>query len=212
MNEILRTQQQINVAHYFLDAYGWMKHGTYWKDWDLALILPEIRDGNILDMGAYCSWILPNVSAKKFKGEKWGIDLMKIPDDFKRPDCRYLEGDLCKTPLPDNHFQTITCLSVIEHEVNIPAFLKEANRLLKKSGVLFVTFDYWPTKYPNLPSNWNLLCQSDIQAMIGCAKGMGLNMRSEMDWTTQEAPLLGEWWFPVKDVKYTFGIVEFVKG
>lgn len=211
MNEFLRTQQQINVAHYFLDAYGWIKHGVYWKDWDLSLVLPALRDGNLLDMGAYCSWVLPNAVRKGLKGEKWGIDLSEVPADFRPPGCEYRVGDLCKTGLPDAHFQAITCLSVIEHAVDFSAFLTEAHRLLKASGQLLVTFDYWPEPYPNLPAGWNLLCRADAERLIALAKDTGFSMRSEMDWTTDEGPLLGEWWFPVKDVKYTFGIMEFIK-
>ena len=55
---------------------------------------------------------------------------------------RYENGDITKTRFTENHFDFITCLSVIEHGVNVHAFLDEMIRILKPGGFLLVSTDY----------------------------------------------------------------------
>jgi SAM-dependent methyltransferase len=42
-------------------------------------------------------------------------------------------------------FSAATCMSVVEHGVNIPAFFAECSRLLRPRGLLVLSTDYWPT-------------------------------------------------------------------
>lgn len=212
MNEFLRSNHQIEKARAFLDAFGWIRHGTPWKDWDLSLVCPLLRDGNLLDMGCYCSWVLPNAVRRGIAGEKWGIDLH--PDIIKNPlpGCQYKVVDLCDTGFESQHFSIITCLSVIEHCVDFELFLRESSRLLRPGGLLLVTFDYWPSRWPDLPPIWKPLCREDVERLIDLAKANNLTLRLPMDWTIQDGPLFGDWWYPVKNVVYTFGAIEFVRG
>lgn len=53
-----------------------------------------------------------------------------------------------RTRMPGAHFQVVTCMSVIEHGVDVAAFLGEAARLLITGGTLIVSTDYWPTAIP----------------------------------------------------------------
>lgn len=53
-----------------------------------------------------------------------------------------------RTTLPGARFRVVTCMSVIEHGVDVGAFLKEAARLLVPGGTLIVSTDYWPTPIP----------------------------------------------------------------
>jgi ubiquinone/menaquinone biosynthesis C-methylase UbiE len=55
----------------------------------------------------------------------------------------YQYGDCTKTDFEDDYFSFISCLSVIEHGVNVEDFLKESSRILRPNGHLFISTDYW---------------------------------------------------------------------
>jgi len=62
---------------------------------------------------------------------------------------QYHHGDMSKTPFPDNSFDRITCISVLEHILTPEdphahhSCLKEMRRILKPGGLLIVTVDYF---------------------------------------------------------------------
>jgi SAM-dependent methyltransferase len=65
---------------------------------------------------------------------RWSVPYRLIADNF-------VGG-----PLATSRFDLAACISVIEHEVGLEAFFKEAFRILKPGGIFFVTTDYWEEK------------------------------------------------------------------
>lgn len=53
----------------------------------------------------------------------------------------FVGADLRKLPQPDDHFDVIYCLSVLEHTQGYPEILLELRRVLRPGGTLVVTFD-----------------------------------------------------------------------
>jgi len=51
--------------------------------------------------------------------------------------------DLTKTSFPERSFAAIASLSVVEHGVDLDAYLAEAARILRPGGLLFTSTDYW---------------------------------------------------------------------
>jgi ubiquinone/menaquinone biosynthesis C-methylase UbiE len=49
---------------------------------------------------------------------------------------KLMKMDLMNTTFPDSYFDFVVTVSVIEHDVNIDAFLKESYRILKTGGIL----------------------------------------------------------------------------
>lgn len=56
------------------------------------------------------------------------------------------KADIQNLPFEDNFFHVITCLSVIEHGVDVERFIREASRVLKTNGLLYISIDYWCEK------------------------------------------------------------------
>ena len=211
--KILKSRTEIDECSRDLYLRGFVSHGVSCKDWDLAHIIPEIKDGNFLDMGSSDSYILKNLSFKRIHGELYGIDLRKPNVPVKG--VKYSVGDLMDTGLPSNYFKNITCLSVIEHEVDFDKFAREASRLLQDKGKLFVTFDYWdpkialPIKLYDL--DWQILDRQAVKYLIAAAEHYNLYPIQDMDWTIGDAVITDGYYSPHPEVSYTFGLVTFEK-
>lgn len=226
LNFFLRNRQQIEDCGQQLREAGLMEHGLSCKNFDLAYILPHIEDGNLLDMGSCGSFILYNAAKKGTKGEKIGIDLA-YPDDYvltwppahnipvEGANC--FKADLMNTPFEDGKFNYITCLSVIEHEVDFKKLAQECSRLLAPGGKLFVSFDFWPEKVDTkghklFGLNWNILDELDVVDLISEMAGQFLQLsnNSFIDWTVEEDVINPSYCSPA-DVSYTFGLFMFEK-
>ena len=179
-------------------------------------------------MGSNGSYLLYNAVKMDLKGEKHGIDI-SYPEGFVLrwpwengevvPGVTCQKADLMDPPFEDGKFDYITCLSVIEHEVDINKLAAQCSRLLKPSGKLFLTFDYWDPKLDTTGKElfglkWNVLCQNEvfdlIKSLTNCGFGISGGVNS-IDWTIQDAVINETYCAPFPGVAYTFGIFMFEK-
>jgi FkbM family methyltransferase len=211
--KFLKSRQEVQESTAFLLQNGFVSHNLTCKDWDLEHIIPEIGDGNFLDMGSSDSYILRNISLKRIRGEMYGIDLRE--PDVPVTKVKYIVGDLMDSKLPKNYFTNITCLSVIEHEVEFEKFAREASRLLIKNGKLFITFDYWnPKVVPPIKMyglKWQPLDRQDLERLFVTCEQNNLHLIQDMDWSLGEAVIQYGYYSPHKNINYTFGITVFEK-
>lgn len=215
MNKFLLTKTEVDECTAWLKQRGLVSHHFTCKDFDVANICKELKDGTMLDMGSNGSWILQNAVKMGIRGHKFGIDLS--PPEFKTDGVNYTQGDLMNTAYKKNSFDTITCLSVIEHEVDFEKLAKECARLLKKNGMLYISFDYWNpkvdttdvgTKLYNL--KWTILDAADVSRLEVALGNNGLRMTGNLDWTTKDAVINPQFCAPYGK-SYTFGLLSFKK-
>jgi len=57
----------------------------------------------------------------------------------------YENSDITHTKFSNEVFDVVTCLSVIEHGVNLNLYFKEMSRIIKKGGFLVTSADYYET-------------------------------------------------------------------
>jgi SAM-dependent methyltransferase len=153
LSGVLRKKSDYKHAIKILDELNFPLHEDGPKNWDclaaLSLIqryLPN-KSAKVLDAGGeFYSPILRQLELSGY------TDLTCINLVFKdRFTSRYLKkgnimfeyGDITKTRFANGYFDAITCLSVIEHGVDIELYFKEMSRLLRVNGVLFTSTDYW---------------------------------------------------------------------
>ena len=214
MCKFLKSRSEVEECTRFLHRNGYVSHNLTCKDWDLAHLIPEIGDGNFLDMGSSDSYILKNISLKQTKGQKYGID--RYQPDVPIRDVTYFKGNLLKTPLADGTLDYVTCLSVIEHQVDFKLFAREVNRLLAPKGKLFITYDYWnpllviPVRAYDL--DWQPLDRALAISLIDACQDCGLHLRGEVDWETQDQVIRWGYYSPHPEVSYTFGMLAFEKS
>ncbi len=211
--KFLKSKTEVYHCTQYLRKHGYASHRLSCKDWDIANIIADLSDGNLLDMGSWDSYILKNAVIKKLHGEKHGIDLQKPSVAIEG--IKYVIGDLLDTRFPDKFFQNITCLSVIEHEVSFNKFASEVSRLLLENGKLYLTFDYWmpkiKTDFSIFDKKWNLLDKNDILSLIDELHNKNLYLVQEVDWSLEEPVINANYYSPDPNIGYTFGLLVFQK-
>lgn len=186
MIRILQNWDEVGDAVNYLHKNGLPLHATPQKNWDhylLAGLLSRTEKGvSILDMGCGPGSTLLFLSTLGFR-KLIGVDLTIWPSarmnqlrafrrfKNKRIPWRMRRGDICRTGLPAESIDVITCISVIEHCVPPEAFANECARLLKPNGLIFLTTDYWEETDRmglNIPSqhSWILQDKTAIKRLI----------------------------------------------
>ena len=211
--KFLHSRSEVRACTAYLNSHGYISHRLACKDWDLANILGDLSDGDLLDAGSSDSFLLRNAARKGLQGRKYGIDLQR--PDVPVDDVTYVIGDLVHTGFPDGEFQNITCLSVIEHGLDFNAFAREVSRLLKSGGRLYVSFDYWTPKIVSrlrlFGVPWNILDQSDVQRLIDKCRTHHLVVADTIDWSLKKPVINAGYYSPDPLIGYTFGLLVFQK-
>lgn len=171
------------------------------KNWDhgaaIATVLANTApEANILDAGAELySNILPALFLYGYSN-LYGVNL-----DFKFPSRRgpiqYLIGDLTRLPFPDQFFDAVTCLSVIEHGVPLDAYFREMHRVLKPQGLLITSTDYYPTPIDTAGKSAHgapirIFTRAEIERALSLASSIGFDPTGPVDLEADEKPITWE--------------------
>lgn len=200
MIKVLQDWPEIGVATKYLGKNSWPKHESAEKNWDcyqLARLVESMPpESRMIDLGCGDTFIVRLLSALGFKNihgidlsiscvarlrqfiKMWRAKSLQVPFHLRK-------ADITQTGFPANHFDLATCVSVIEHGVDLEKFLAESNRILKPGGVLFITTDYWPEEINddsglrpyNLP--WKIFSKKDIEKLIEQATDFGFSLYKE---------------------------------
>lgn len=145
-NAVLRSGAEWQAAVQELRRLGLPVHRDLTKNWDTLAALAAIlrrtdRSARVLDAGAALySTILAGLWRYGYQ------DLVGINLEFRSPvrrgPARFQHGDVTATGFGEASFDAITCLSVVEHGVDLTAYFKEAARLLRPGGILVTSTDY----------------------------------------------------------------------
>ncbi|NTU46239.1 class I SAM-dependent methyltransferase [Candidatus Roizmanbacteria bacterium] len=129
-----------NYEHYHETRYSYERVRTVHNDPLLKKICDLLRfqkNDTVLDFGCGAGDYVSQVSlmSKKTKGVDRDVTTAK-----KRfPKNSFLTQKAEKLPFPDNSFDKIMAINVIEHVYDFDGLLKELKRVLKPQGKLFIT-------------------------------------------------------------------------
>ncbi|BAU11497.1 cyclopropane-fatty-acyl-phospholipid synthase [Leptolyngbya sp. NIES-3755] len=181
MIQVLQNWQEVETATQALQQSNLPTHITVQKNWDQWLLAQLLqahsidRQSKILDLGCGDCCTLEFLSALGFCNLH-GIDLQVKTESSTY---RLYEGDITATSFPDSSIDVAVSISVIEHGVDLDAFFREAYRILKPGGLLFVTTDYWQSKLSIDDSiqpfglSWTVFSNAEIENAIRLAKSHG---------------------------------------
>ncbi len=144
---VLQSREEWERATRNMRALRLPLHPDGSKNWDtLAAISSTLAHTSpaerVLDAGAALySTFLPSLRLYGYS------DLVGTNLEFGRRvafgGVRLEQGDIEATGFAAGSFGAVVCLSVIEHGVDVRAFLTEAARIVRPGGVVFVSTDYW---------------------------------------------------------------------
>ncbi len=149
-NTTLKSREDIELALKIIKNSNLNFHPEREKNWDSLIALKTILQNSspssrILDAGGdFFSIILNWLYQFNYKHLS-ALNLI-FKKRIRKGNIEYIPGDLTKSRFPDNYFDIITCLSVIEHGVDGDKYFREMNRILKPNGLLITSTDYWISK------------------------------------------------------------------
>lgn len=179
--ELLKSRQDIIRATANLKRILVEGHHDSQKNWDLDLTVQKCltypRDINVLDAGSGSKSVFARTALSLGYENVYACDLQK--SNVKGVESSI--QDIANTDYQSEYFQFISCLSVIEHGVNLEAFFREMYRISSNNSTLCVTTDFWPTyenhskKYPYGPDkpSMKLFNNESITELLELASDSG---------------------------------------
>jgi SAM-dependent methyltransferase len=216
-NAVLLSREQVDAAVEQVKRLGLPAMSDRPKNWDSLAALDVVlertsRRARVLDAGSEkYSMILPWLSMYGYR-HLVGCNLV-----FQRPArmgaIRYEYGDVTATRYADASFDAVTCLSVVEHGVDLGAYFAEMARILKPGGVLVTSTDYWETPLDTggrtaygVPIH--VFDAAEIRQAFELARGFGFEPLSPIDLAAREKVV--EW--KPHGLAYTFLVFSMVRA
>lgn len=208
-NVVLKNKSEIENSVTIVKKSGLPLRSDASKNWDTLIAYSEIiknttSDARILDAGAEIySMILPWLFLSGYT--KLFANNLVFKNKFRRGTIIYDFGDITKTNFPPNHFEVVTCLSVIEHGVDLDNFFQEMKRIINTNGLLIISTDYYETKINTegkieYGNRIKIFCRQEIESMIEIAKKNDFNITSDLRLASDDKPVRWERF----DLDYTY--------
>lgn len=195
---------------------GLPHHPDLPKNWDSLAALSSIlrrtgSEARVLDAGSELySAILPWLCLYGYRNLR-GINLV-FDSVIRRGPIIYEYGDITATRFQDEVFDAVTCLSVIEHGVDVTAYFKEMSRVLKPKGLLITSVDYFDSRIDAMAKEAyggpvHIFSREDVQSALNIANAHGFITTGPLDLTCEEKAVT---WSHV-GLQYTFLVFAMVK-
>ena len=186
------------------------------KNWDSLSALDLIlkctdKNARIFDAGGELySMILPWLFLYGYRNLSAGNLVFKRP--IKKGPITYHYSDITQTGLDSEAYDAITCLSVIEHGVNLRSYFCEMSRILKPGGVLITSTDYFETQVDTRGQmayglRIHVFTREEIAEALEIAGQFGLTPIGSLDLSAEEKVV--NW--KAYDLNYTFVIFSLRK-
>ncbi len=122
-----------------------------WIDTRAAFVAKTPRGGCLLDMGSSNGETLRHIAEMRPDLKLRSTDIEGAPESYP-PACDFYRGDIQRDrlPWPDQSVDSITCMHLVEHLQELGGLFREAARLLKPGGSIYVeTPDPKTVVYPS---------------------------------------------------------------
>ncbi len=187
------------------------------KNWDslaaLDLILRTTDTrSRIFDAGGeWYSMIAPWLSLYGYKNLTVGN--LVFDKKIRRGTIVYEYSDITRTKFSNGSFDAVTCLSVIEHGVDLNAYLKEMSRIIRDGGILITSVDYYDTPIDTKGQEEygvpiHIFTKDEITQALELATQYGFSLMSPIELRSAEKVVHWEQY----DLQYTFVIFSLQKA
>lgn len=215
-NGVLLTRAEVERSTRIVRDAGLPVYSVPAKNWDSLAALGAILnrtgpEARVLDAGGIMQSVISSWLWLAGYRDLWCINpIFERP--FRHADIRYEPGDATATRFPSASFDAITCLSVVEHGVDLDGYFREAARLLKPGGVLVTSTDYFPEPVDvrgarAYGTDVKIFDRRGIEDALAAAAAVGLRPDGEVPLDADERVV--HW--DLTNLDYTFVVVTLVK-
>jgi SAM-dependent methyltransferase len=186
----LQTKAEQQAATELVRLLGLESHHDPQKNWDSLKAIAYV-----LSLGDFESPVLDAGSGGRCVAARWlrhlgykrlyACDLKAVDvKALKAAGIIYAQSDVTATPYADNFLQAVLCISVIEHNIPLQAFLAEMSRILRPGGLLLISTDYWSESvdctgifpYGEEAGEMKVFQPREIEQFVASAKQVGLEL------------------------------------
>lgn len=187
------------------------------KNWDslaaLDLILRKTNTSSrIYDAGGELySMIAPWLFLYGYKNITVGNII--FDKKIRRGPILYEHSDITSTKFPSRSLDAVTCLSVIEHGVDLNAYFKEMSRIIRDGGILITSADYYETPIDTKNQEAygvpiHIYSKDEITQALELASRYGFSLMSPIELRSEEKVVFWKEY----DLNYTFVIFSLQKA
>jgi SAM-dependent methyltransferase len=214
---VLQSADQVQRSVEQVGRLGLPPVGNLPKNWDsLAALDIILRSTNskarIFDAGGErYSMILPWLALYGYRNLIVGNRAFDQP--IRKGPIVYEHADITHTRFPAGSLDAVTCLSVIEHGVDIDAYFREMSRIVKDGGLLVTSTDYFETSIDTaghvaFGAPVRVLTKDDIVDALRVSARHGFELVSPMELRSSEKVV----YWKDYDLRYTFAMFSLRKG
>lgn len=148
--KILNSKFQIYTASLAIRMKTRMSHHDSQKNWDANIFCKELvnldRDSKVLDAGSGKRAFLAKIATEMGFKHVDSIDIDNLSEETSKeyPGINHYFAPIEKSGLPENNYDVIGLLSVIEHVKSDKVVIEEISRILRPGGKLLLSTDFWP--------------------------------------------------------------------
>lgn len=125
------------------DTYWWFQGRQAIISALLKVYLPfKPRPGRVLDVGCGTGLTMERYAELKPIGLDFSTEALRFCRS--RGTTRVLRGDVCRLPFPDNYFDLVFALDIMEHVERDDLMIQEIRRVLRPGGCLIATVPAHP--------------------------------------------------------------------
>jgi SAM-dependent methyltransferase len=216
-NAVLRSGLEVDEAVAEIRRLGLPVSDDRPKNWDSLAALDAVlkesdRSAAIFDAGGEIySMILPWLFLYGYRNLVAGN--LTFNQTQRRGPITYRHADITRTEFAPEAFDAVTCLSVIEHGVDLESYFREMGRIIKPGGVLVTSTDYYETGIDTRGQTAfgvpiHVFSRDEILAALQLARRHGLDLESPLDLHSPEKVVR---WADY-DLRYTFLVFSLRKA
>lgn len=182
-NAVLLARAEVDRVTQVVREAGFPEYSVAAKNWDSlaafgAIVSRTDPQARVLDAGGIMQSVISSWLWLAGYRDLWCINPV-FDRPFRHAGIRYEPGDATATRFDAVSFDAITCLSVVEHGVDLDGYFREAARILKPGGVLVTSTDYFPEPIDvggarAYGTDVKIFTRCEIEDALACAASYGL--------------------------------------
>lgn len=213
---VLRSEREVRESVAQIERLGLPPVALHAKNWDslaaLDLILRNTdTSARIFDAGGELySMILPWLCLYGYRNLT-AANLVFEKKQHRGP-IAYEHADITRTKYSDHSLDAVTCLSVIEHGVDLDAYFREMSRIVRHGGLLITSTDYYETPVDTKGQQAygvpiHIFTRDEITQALTLAEKYGFSLIAPLDLRADEKVVHWEQY----NLRYTFVIFSLRK-